>query len=257
MTENDLILKRCREGLVFYTILITLILIIETTLQSQPQQVDQQSYKLIENTFASTATKSIPADSLGGIVTRIVDGDTLDIRTNDGNSITIRLVLVDAPERNELGYDEAKDFVSQNCLDKPAIIDPDNNQDLSYGRLVALVYCDGININEAIIAAGFADIYRSFCGVSEFGISDWAQKYGCIAEDVDLSNGKVSEDTAKNSNDEEEKISDDCDSAYSGICIPSPPPDLDCGDIQDKNFKVKPPDPHNFDGDSDGVGCEA
>jgi micrococcal nuclease len=187
MTENDLMLKRGGEGLVFYISLITLILVIETTLYSQPQQVYQQSYKLSENTFASTATESIPGNNLDGIVTRVVDGDTLDIRTNDGNSITIRLVLVDAPERNELGYDEAKDFVSRICLDKSATIDPYNNQDLSYGRLVALVYCDGININEAIIDAGFADIYKSFCGVSEFGINDWAQQHGCAAEDVDLS----------------------------------------------------------------------
>jgi len=170
--------------------------------------------------------------------------------------MTIRLVLVDAPEINELGYNEAKDFVTQNCLDKPAIVDPDNNQGLSYGRLVALVYCNDLNINEAIIAAGFAEIYRSFCEVSEFGVSEWAQNYGC-APDIDLPNsGDVSEDTDINDDDEQEKVSNDCDSAYSDICIPSPPPDLDCGDIQDKNFKVGPPDPHNFDGDSDGIGCE-
>lgn len=42
--------------------------------------------------------------------------------------MTIRLALVDAPETDELGYSEAKDFVSQTCLDNPATIDPDNNQ---------------------------------------------------------------------------------------------------------------------------------
>jgi endonuclease G, mitochondrial len=48
-----------------------------------------------------------------------------------------------------------------------------------------------------------------------------------------------------------------CSSAYPDVCIPPPPPDLDCKDIQHKNFKVLPPDPHNFDGkDKDGVGCE-
>jgi hypothetical protein len=48
-----------------------------------------------------------------------------------------------------------------------------------------------------------------------------------------------------------------CDPAYPTVCIPSPPPDLDCGDIpQFKNFKVLPPDPHRFDGNHDGVGCE-
>lgn len=47
-----------------------------------------------------------------------------------------------------------------------------------------------------------------------------------------------------------------CDPTYPTVCIPSPPPDLDCADISARNFTVLPPDPHNFDGDSDGIGCE-
>jgi endonuclease YncB( thermonuclease family) len=47
-----------------------------------------------------------------------------------------------------------------------------------------------------------------------------------------------------------------CDPSYPGVCIPPPPPDLDCGDISYTNFTVLPPDPHNFDGDHDGIGCE-
>ncbi|RTH35131.1 nuclease, partial [Thermus scotoductus] len=31
----------------------------------------------------------------------------------------------------------------------------------------------------------------------------------------------------------------------------------DCGDIPFRNFKVLPPDPHRFDRDGDGVGCES
>ncbi|MBD2115169.1 MULTISPECIES: hypothetical protein [Cyanophyceae] len=49
----------------------------------------------------------------------------------------------------------------------------------------------------------------------------------------------------------------DCDPAYPDVCIPSPPPDLDCGDITHRNFTVTGDDPHGFDGDSDGMGCEA
>lgn len=49
-----------------------------------------------------------------------------------------------------------------------------------------------------------------------------------------------------------------CDRAYpdQDVCIPSPPPDLDCKDISYRNFTVLPPDPHRFDGDKDGIGCE-
>jgi hypothetical protein len=50
---------------------------------------------------------------------------------------------------------------------------------------------------------------------------------------------------------------DGCANAYPDFCIPPPPPDLDCGDIDQKNFTVLPPDPHGFDGDNDGIGCES
>jgi micrococcal nuclease len=47
-----------------------------------------------------------------------------------------------------------------------------------------------------------------------------------------------------------------CESSYPDVCIPPPPPDLDCGDVSYGGFTVYPPDPHRFDGDFDGVGCE-
>jgi len=48
-----------------------------------------------------------------------------------------------------------------------------------------------------------------------------------------------------------------CDPSYPDVCIPVYPPDLDCGEIQFANFKVLSPDPHGFDGDKDGIGCES
>jgi hypothetical protein len=51
-----------------------------------------------------------------------------------------------------------------------------------------------------------------------------------------------------------------CAASYPTVCIPPPPPDLNCGDIPYRNFRVRwdvpDPDPHHFDGDRDGIGCE-
>ena len=49
----------------------------------------------------------------------------------------------------------------------------------------------------------------------------------------------------------------ECDPSYPGICIPPNSPDLDCGEIGYRRFQVLPPDPHRFDGDHDGIGCES
>jgi hypothetical protein len=48
----------------------------------------------------------------------------------------------------------------------------------------------------------------------------------------------------------------ECDPSYPTLCIPPGISDLDCGDITDRRFQVLPPDPHGFDGNHDGVGCE-
>jgi hypothetical protein len=48
-----------------------------------------------------------------------------------------------------------------------------------------------------------------------------------------------------------------CHPSYLGVCIPPPPPDLDCKDISYRRFQVLPPDPHNFEADGDGIGCES
>ena len=49
----------------------------------------------------------------------------------------------------------------------------------------------------------------------------------------------------------------ECDPSYPTVCIPSPPPDLDCSDIPYTDFVVVPPDPHGLDMDEDGIGCES
>jgi len=48
-----------------------------------------------------------------------------------------------------------------------------------------------------------------------------------------------------------------CDPSYPGVCIPPYPPYLDCSEILYANFRVLQPDPHGFDGDEDGIGCES
>jgi PKD repeat protein len=47
-----------------------------------------------------------------------------------------------------------------------------------------------------------------------------------------------------------------CDSSYPNLCVPPPPPILACDDVEATNFEVQSPDPHGFDVDNDGIGCE-
>lgn len=48
-----------------------------------------------------------------------------------------------------------------------------------------------------------------------------------------------------------------CDPAYPSVCIPPYPPDLGCGEIPYSSFQVIGDDPHGFDGNKNGIGCES
>lgn len=110
---------------------------------------------------------------LEGIVNHVVDGDTLDI-----NDVRVRLALVDTPEREQDGYNEAKDFVRNLCLNKNGKVDIDDGQRRGdrYGREIGVVYCDGININKALVENNLAKIYIRYCEISEFTKEEWARK---------------------------------------------------------------------------------
>ena len=106
-------------------------------------------------------------------VTYVVDGDTLDV-----GSTRIRLALVNSPEVGEPGYTEAKQFTAQTCpVGTQALVDEDDGQTGgSYGRMVAVVYCGGVNLNAALLNSGNAVPVEYYCSVSEFASESWT---GC------------------------------------------------------------------------------
>jgi micrococcal nuclease len=107
-------------------------------------------------------------------VKRVVDGDTLDI-----GDFRIRLALVNTPERGELGYSEATRFTASVCpVGTGALVDEDDEQrEGSFERMVALVYCNGKNLNAELLDKGHASILTRFCSMSEFASESWAK--GC------------------------------------------------------------------------------
>src|SRR5437867_2980152 len=106
-------------------------------------------------------------------VAYIVDGDTLDV-----GSTRIRLALVNTPEVGQSRYTEAKHFTAQLChIGSQALVDEDDGQTGgSYGRMVAVVYCGGSNLNAELLHSGLAVLVTNYCGVSEFASESWT---GC------------------------------------------------------------------------------
>ena len=111
-----------------------------------------------------------------GVVTRVVDGDTLDV-----NGERIRLVLVNAPERDTREGPASTEYLRQLCpVGSTALVDQDDLQRTdAYGRTLAVVWCGDRRVNEELIRAGHARLYRRFCRQSEFGMEPWALELGC------------------------------------------------------------------------------
>jgi endonuclease YncB( thermonuclease family) len=171
----------------YLTLLVILIVLLILVYYPERLQLPVPSSTLRGTT---TATSTLPIESLTsaittckgttlcflGIVQHIVDGDTLVI-----SNITIRLALVNAPERGEGGYAEAEDFVETLCpVGSRALVDQDDKQPIDrYNRVVAVVYCGEHNLNMELLNAGHAKILTEYCSRSEFENEAWARQFGC------------------------------------------------------------------------------
>ncbi len=103
------------------------------------------------------------------LVTRVSDGDTIQVRLPGGQVRRVRLIGVDTPERGDRNEDNrfwaemATRFAVQNLLDKTVRLIPDREAEDKYGRLLAFVSVEGAGIfNEKIIREGYSAAYLRF-----------------------------------------------------------------------------------------------
>ena len=100
------------------------------------------------------------ADAITGRVVKVADGDTITILTQQKNQVKIRLNGIDTPERKQPYSNKAQQFTSSLVAGKDVsveIYDTDR-----YGRMVGVVYADSTNVNQEIVRAGFAWLYRKY-----------------------------------------------------------------------------------------------
>jgi micrococcal nuclease len=232
----------------------------------------------------------MPDGLTAAIVTNIVDGDTLDV-TIQGVQKRIRMIGIDTPETKHpskpvecFGY-EASAKATELLQGQVVALEEDSTQGNTdrYDRLLRFVWLlDGTLVNYEMVDQGYAFEYTynaPYTYQQQFQAAQHAareQQRGLWAETA--CNGKRTPDkqqpppTATPMRDTPQPLpptptsvpvkptprprTGNCDPAYPTVCISPPPPDLDCRDIPYCRFKVLPPDPHNFDGNGDGVGCE-
>jgi micrococcal nuclease len=227
-----------------------------------------------------------PADLPTAAVVRVIDGDTVDVRLN-GQVVRLRLIGIDTPEivdprKAVQCFGREASAKAHELLDGQTVAleaDPSQDERDRYGRLLRYVWLsDGRLFNREMVAEGYAFEYTydlPYKYQAEFKQAEhdareaqrglWSSQ-ACAGEhrpaEEPVSTTAPRPQPAPNTVPPPAQPTaapapaGNCDPAYPDVCIPPPPPDLDCGDIPNRNFRVLPPDPHRFDRDKDGIGCE-
>jgi len=237
-------------------------------------------------------TNEIPPGAEPAALISVSDGDT--IRVDVGGQVeTVRLILIDTPETRDPNNPpecygaEATAFLEGLLLvGSEPYLETDVSERDRFGRLLRYVWLDRGDevylVNEAMVRSGYAaqstfppDVrYEQriqeaarFAREHDYGL--WSACETDAEGDTNELGGAETELTPgerppHTPASKQTGAADPtggvagCDPAYPDLCVPPPPPDLDCDYVYDQGFRhitVLPPDPHNLDGNHDGVGC--
>ena len=228
---------------------------------------------------------SVPSEVSGGearhaTVTRVIDGDTMEVEFANGEEDTVRLIGVDTPETtlgdvNPGEYEDIPDTpaardhlynwgqqASQYATDElegqevRVVTDAEGDRRGSYGRLLAYLYVGDENFNRTLLENGYARVYDS-----SFSLRDEFDSAESEARSNDVGLWDFEDDSL--SSDADESTSDSDGGSDDEVDLPPVPADgdYDCGhfDTQEQAQYVLEDtagDPHRLDADGDGVACE-
>lgn len=186
-----------------------------------------------------------------GEVVRVIDGDTLEVRIR-GERYRVRYIGIDTPEVGDPFGADATAMNRELVWEQAVTLVKDVSETDRYGRLLRYVFVGDTFVNSEIVLRGYALAFTYPPDVACAETFVDAQRAAVAAGSGLWAAGSSSSDQGSAAT----PVPGTCDPSYPTVCIPPPPPDLDCSDIPYRRFQVLPPDPHRFDGDHDGVGCE-
>lgn len=142
-------------------LLLVLVSVVWYSLGSNESSTDTPEGSSIEEAI------ELEESRLAGVVTNVIDGDTIDVLLDNGERERVRLIGVDTPEINwqEMTSDcygfEAKKFLTKLIKGKEVVLKTDIRQPKrdKYDRLLAYVFFDDEqekSINQLLLEEGFA-----------------------------------------------------------------------------------------------------
>ena len=110
--------------------------------------------------FIAGQALAVPPATTTGKVVSVHDGDTVTVRTDDGQTLKVRLQGIDTPELKQAFGSRSRDDLSALVKGKPVTL-VEHGRD-KYGRTLANVLVDGVDANARQVATGMAWHYSRF-----------------------------------------------------------------------------------------------
>jgi endonuclease YncB( thermonuclease family) len=205
----------------------------------------------------------------------VVDGDTVKVAFR-GGEVSVRVIGIDTPETVhpsepvECGGPQAS-AAAERLLSGARVrlvFDPSQGRHDSYGRTLAYLRIPGVgDFGTEMIRRGRAAEYTydtSYAKQARYRAAESrARQAGrgiwnrCGGVDTPQ-RGQGADRTGPESRPQPlapQPSGTGCASGYDP-CVPPAPPDLDCADV-DGPVRITGDDPHGFDADGDGIGCDS
>ena len=219
-------------------------------------------------TSTSAPVQKLEPIGLKATVTRIIDGDTIEVGFESRQSDRVRIIGVDTPETfSQNRSSEYGDITDLDCLDKwgdaatqyardilnnktvKLVQDPQVQERDYYDRLLAYIEINGQDFGEMLLSRGYARVYVE---------GESSRKNNYLKLEQQARSNKVGLWTC--SGEHNIPVDTGNKSKYDPLG-----PDRDCGDFSiwseaQSFFKAAggpTRDPHRLDGDNDGIPCEA
>jgi endonuclease YncB( thermonuclease family) len=106
-----------------------------------------------------------PPTVMSGRVIRVSDGDTIALLNADKAQIRVRLYGIDAPEKKQLYGEASRKYLADMVAGKDIEVKVHNID--RYGRSVGHIIIQNLDVNRAMIEAGYSWVYRQYCKIPE------------------------------------------------------------------------------------------
>ncbi len=103
---------------------------------------------------------TVPPGGTPAELVRVVDGDSIEAELS-GATVEVRLVGINAPERDECHGEEARDALTDHLEGKSLTLVVAGDEDTDrFGRILRYVYAEGSAVNEVMLSSGQANVLQ-------------------------------------------------------------------------------------------------